>query len=299
MNLNWIKSLMHSRAFHPSWIVMSVLSIFGVAGVMALPALYEASNAAPPAALTPKMAAELQTHKRPSFTPPPASAIPSGEFGDAVLLGRNIFKNTQVYAKSFVGNGLNCVNCHLDDGRKADSAPLWGAYVKYPAYREKNHKVNSFEERLAGCFRFSMNGTAPAADSKEMIALIAYSFWLAQGAPTGANLAGSGYPKLENPGLAPDAERGAAVFAANCVICHGAAGQGTKVNGKYVFPPLWGKDSFNAGAGMSNVSTAAAFIHANMPLGQGGTLTQQAAWDVAQYLNGHERPPDPRLASER
>ena len=92
-----------------------------------------------------------------------------------------------------------------------------------------------------------------------------------------------------------EAPRGASVFAANCVICHGATGQGTKANGKYVFPPLWGEDSFNAGAGMTRVPTAAAFILANMPLGKGDSLTQQEAWDVAQYLNSHERPPDPRL----
>lgn len=239
--------------------------------------------------------AAAQQAKPPHFSPPPASAIPAGEFGEAVLLGRNIFTNTQQYAKNFVGNGLNCVNCHLDEGRKAHAAPLWAAYVKYPAYREKNKKVNSYEERLAGCFRFSMNGTAPPYDSKEMIALVAYSFWLAQGAPTGVDLAGSGYPKLQAPPRAPDATRGASVYTANCLICHGATGQGTKVNGKYAFPPLWGKDSYNAGAGMYRVNTAAEFIKANMPLGKGETLSLQEAWDVAQYINSHERPPDPRV----
>lgn len=244
--------------------------------------------------LSPMLAHAQQTTKLVPFTPPPASAIPAGAFGDAIRLGRNIFSDTQTYAKKFVGNGLNCVNCHLDAGRKANSAPLWGAYVKYPAYREKNKKVNSYEDRLAGCFRFSMNGTAPAYDSQEMVALVAYSFWLAEGAPTGAQLAGSGYPKLEMPARAPDAARGAAVFNANCVICHGAAGQGTQVNGQYVFPPLWGKDSYNAGAGMTRVDTAAEFIKANMPLGKGETLSLQEAWDVAQYINSHPRPPDPR-----
>lgn len=294
MMLGWIKNLTQTKGFHPTWIILSVLLVFGVAGVMALPALYVTSKAPPPAVVTPKQAVELQVHKRPSFSPPLASAMPSGEFGETVLLGRNIFKNTQIYAKNFVGNGLNCVNCHLDDGRKTDSAPLWGAYVKYPAYREKNHKVNSYEDRLAGCFRFSMNGHAPAYDSKEMVALVAYSFWLAHGAPTGVDLMGSGYPKLEKSSRVPDVGRGAAVFASNCVICHGAEGQGTQVDGKYVFPPLWGKDSYNAGAGMFRVETAASFIQANMPLGKGGTLSQQEAWDVAQFVNSHDRPPDPR-----
>jgi thiosulfate dehydrogenase len=45
---------------------------------------------------------------------------------------------------------------------------------------------------------------------------------------------------------------------------------------------------------MHSVSTAAAFIKANMPLGKGGSLTDQEAWDVAQYMNSHERPQDPR-----
>lgn len=294
MILLWINRLKQTRLFHPAWIVLPLLGALGAAGLMMLPALYEGVKASPSAPLAAQLATAMQPSNRPPFSPPLASAIPAGEFGDAIRLGRNIFTHTQTYAKNFVGNGLNCVNCHLDDGRKADAAPLWAAYVKYPAYREKNHKVNSYEERLAGCFRFSMNGVAPASDSPEMIALVAYSFWLAQGAPTGAVLAGGGYPKLEEPARAPDAMRGAEVFTANCAICHGATGQGTKVGAQYAFPPLWGKDSYNAGAGMARVRTAAEFIKANMPLGKGETLLLQEAWDVAQYLNSHERPADPR-----
>lgn len=229
-----------------------------------------------------------------SFTPPAESAMPSGELGDTIKLGRNIFVNTQVYAKGLVGNGLNCVNCHLDAGRKADSAPLWAAYVMFPAYRDKNHKVNSFEDRLAGCFRFSMNGTAPEYNSKEMIALTSYSYWLAKGAPTGVELAGRGYPKLADPPLPADVQRGASVYQANCALCHGANGLGTQVNGSYAFPPLWGKDSYNAGAGMHSAKNAAAFIRANMPLGKGNSLSVQQAWDVAAFVNSHERPVDPR-----
>ena len=43
---------------------------------------------------------------------------------------------------------------------------------------------------------------------------------------------------------------------------------------------------------------AAAFIRANMPLGRGGTLTEQDAWDVALFMNGHERPQDPRYTGD-
>lgn len=284
--------------FHPAWIVLATLLIITAAAVIAIPALFEGRKAAPQATLPPQQAANAQApiapQQKAGFTPPSLDAIPSGDFGDVVKLGHDIFTQTQVYAKEYVGNGLNCVNCHLDDGRKADSAPLWAAYVKYPAYREKNHKVNSYEDRLAGCFQFSMNGKAPAYDSKEMVALVTYSYWLAKGAPTGGELAGGGYPKLDRPAQEPDATRGQAVFNNNCALCHGADGQGTKVDGKYAFPPLWGNESYNKGAGMYRVKTAAEFIKANMPLGKGGTLSNQDAWDVAQFINSHERPADPR-----
>jgi thiosulfate dehydrogenase len=140
-----------------------------------------------------------------------------------------------------------------------------------------------------------MNGTAPEYNSKEMIALTAYSYWLAKGAPTGVELAGRGYPKLAEPPQPADVQRGASVYQANCAICHAANGLGTQVNGSYAFPPLWGKDSYNAGAGMHSNKNAAAFIKANMPLGKGNSLSVQQAWDVAAFVNSHERPPDPRV----
>ncbi|HEX7369926.1 MAG TPA: c-type cytochrome [Rhodanobacteraceae bacterium] len=233
----------------------------------------------------------------PSFTPPPASAIPDDKFGAMVRQGRDIFTDTQHYAKPYVGNGLNCVNCHLDAGRRANSAPLWAAYVRYPRYRAKNDKVNSFAERLQGCFRFSMNGKAPPADSEIIKALTAYSYWLATGAPTGKNLQGFGYPKqgFSSP-KPPDFARGQKVYADNCALCHGDDGQGQKVADAYVFPPLWGAESFNWGAGMGSINNAAAFIKANMPFSRGGTLSDQAAWDVAYFMDAHERPQDPRYA---
>ena len=66
------------------------------------------------------------------------------------------------------------------------------------------------------------------------------------------------------------------------------------MNGRIVFPPLWGPRSYNWGAGMARVDNAAGFIKANMPLGQGNRLGDQQAWDVAAFVNSHERPKDPR-----
>lgn len=315
---NWLQSQKHTRGFHPSWILLVVAATLVVAGLVWIPASLVAKTeydrlpasgaaaARPPAAQPGNIPAVNERPGAPArqgprtlrvaFSPPQADAIPGGEFGAAVRLGRNIFNDTQTYARAYVGNGLNCVNCHLDEGRKADSAPLWAAFGMFPAYREKNHKVNSYEERLSGCFRFSMNGKAPPPGSKELMALMSYSYWMAQGAPIGVELAGRGYPKLKEPPQPPDAQRGKIVYEAQCALCHGADGQGTGVGGRYAFPPLWGKDSFNAGAGMTRIRNAAGFIHANMPLGKGGTLSVQQAWDVARYMNSHARPPDPRTA---
>lgn len=246
--------------------------------------------------MTPTAKTAAASDALPAFTPPPASAIPDGPFGALVREGRDIFVDTQKYAKPYVGNGLDCENCHLDAGRRANSAPLWAAYVRYPRYRSKNGKVNSFADRLQGCFRFSMNGKPPAADSEIIRALTAYSYWLATGAPTDKNLAGYGYPKQGfTPAAAPSYARGEQVYASHCALCHGDDGQGQQVAGAYVFPPLWGPQSFNWGAGMGNINNAAAFIKANMPYSRGGTLDDQDAWDVAYFMDAHERPQDPRF----
>lgn len=233
--------------------------------------------------------------RAPAFAPPAESAIPAGPYGDMVRLGRDIFLHTRERAPAYVGNGLACVNCHLDAGRLANSAPLWGAYGMYPQYRKKNGHVNSYGERLQGCFLYSMNGKAPPLDDRVIVALETYSYWMAQGAPLGVQLKGAGYPRVPTPARAPDYVRGQAVFARDCALCHGADGQGQQVAGRYVFPPLWGADSFNWGAGMHELDKATAFIKANMPLSRGGMLSDQDAWDVAMFMDAHERPQDPRF----
>lgn len=229
------------------------------------------------------------------FQPPAESELPDNAYGKLVREGYALFVDTKRLAPQYVGNGLNCSNCHLDQGRLANSAPLWGAYPMYPAYRKKNDKVNTFAERIQGCFQFSMNGKPPAADSPEMTALSVYAYWLASKAPIGVETPGRGYPEVDKPAQGYDIKRGAQVYQQQCAICHGDSGQGQKVAKDYVMPPLWGKDSYNWGAGMHRINTAASFIKHNMPLGKPGTLTDQQAWDVAAFINAHERPQDPRL----
>ena len=235
------------------------------------------------------------------FVPPDPATIPDDKFGDAVKRGMAIFTNTGTNAADHVGNGLSCSNCHLDAGRQPQSAPMWAAWVTYPKYRSKNDQINTMEDRVMGCFNYSMNaqaspsGKAPPHGDDIYRDLESYFYWLATGAPTNTKLEGIGFGSVKKPEGGYDLGRGAEVFTANCAVCHGAEGQGQKdINGRYIFPPLWGPDSYNWGAGMGRIDTAAAFIKHNMPLSQPGRLSDQEAWDVAAFVDSHERPKDPR-----
>ena len=147
-----------------------------LAGVIAGALAFTAAHASGPAAakasgLAAADAAASDSSTLPPFTPPPDSAIPDDPFGAMVRRGRDIFTNTQKYAKQYVGNGLNCQNCHLDAGRRANSGPLWAAYVRYPRYLSKNDAVNTYAGRPQGCVEYSMNGKPPHADTEIIKAL--------------------------------------------------------------------------------------------------------------------------------
>lgn len=113
--------------------------------------------------------------------------------------------------------------------------------------------------------------------------IVAYLAFLSRGVPVGAEMEGQGLPKLRP--IAGDTTRGVALFGSICARCHGPVGQGTSVA-----PPLWGPHSYNVGAGMANVVTAASFIHALMPFDRARQLTEQEAFDIATYINSRPRP---------
>jgi thiosulfate dehydrogenase len=96
-----------------------------------------------------------------------------------------------------------------------------------------------------------------------------------------------------------DPERGASLYTAKCALCHGADGAGvTLADGRTLFPPLWGAESYDWGAGMHKIDVAAVFIKHNMPLGLRDSLSDQEAWDLAAFMNSHERPQDPRFQGD-
>jgi thiosulfate dehydrogenase len=172
---------------------------------------------------------------------------------------------------------------------------MMGIWGQFPQYRAREGTVVTLEERINGCIQRSLHGRALSLDSREMKAFSAYMRWLSEGVPDGAKLLGAGTLQIKEPTRAADPDRGAEVYAQVCAACHGADGQGQRAqNGLgYQFPPLWGPDSYNNGAGMSRLLTAAAYALHNMPLGTRfdvPVLTDEQAYDVAGYIVSHDRP---------
>jgi len=281
-------------------ILVSILPLIAGSPLAAAPAAGSPPDGAVPPAAPPYRAGQYY-HRPPSVTDLKASQSVHPELKAVILEGRDLFLRTQErLGGRHVFNGLNCGNCHPGEGRIPWSGPIWPAATTLPAYRAKNRHVNTLEERIAGCFSYSMNGLPPPAGSREMVALIAYTRWLATGAPVYEDkIYGRGFRHLGNETPpATSRERGRVLYAQHCAVCHGASGEGVRHDQRWISPPLWGDQAYNWGSGMTRLFTAAAFIHLNMPLGRGGSLSEQEAWDLALYINSHERPQDPRYTGD-
>ena len=66
------------------------------------------------------------------FAPPDLDAIPATEEGEVIRSGYDMVVDTQNHARSYVGNALNCTNCHLDAGRRLGAAPFVGLAARFP-----------------------------------------------------------------------------------------------------------------------------------------------------------------------
>lgn len=227
----------------------------------------------------PAARAQARTERQPQ-----GAQIPRGPAGRKIRLGQRIFAQTPRFASPYVGNQMNCADCHLQGGREPYSAPLVGVPGMFPAYSQRAGRTITLAERIQECFVRSENGRPPAANGQVMTALFAYMDWLSQGHPRGKPYPGRGLVDL--PSLHGDAGRGAALYAQQCSVCHGDQGAGLPP----IFPPLWGSASFNDGAGMSGVQKMAKFVQHNMPQNAPGSLSPQQAYDLAAYIEGKPRP---------
>lgn len=221
------------------------------------------------------------------FAPPSPETIPGDQRGDQIRLGYEMVANTQVYGKRYVGNVLNCTNCHLDAGLNPNTASFVGISRLYPHYRERAGRQVTLSDRINECFERSMNGKPLPPDSVKLSAIVAYIDWLSQNVPQGSAVPWRGIPRLVSSHQ-PDSLSGKTVYEKKCVFCHGSDGQGTMTA-----PPVWGPQSYNIGAGMARLGVAASFIKANMPRGWGWTVTDDEAIDVAAYINSQPRPDFP------
>lgn len=205
--------------------------------------------------------------------------------------GRALLRNTRDSLPAHVGNQLQCVSCHAMDGTKRNTMSLVGVYSRFPQYRARSGGIDLIEDRVNDCFERSMNGRALDRESRDMRDLVTYMAFLSRGVPAGARVDGQGVPALQP--LRGDTTAGKQLFATTCSACHGTNGEGT-----VVAPPVWGPQSYNIGAGMARVNTAAAFIRAAMPQTAPGTLTPQQAFDLAAYINSRPRPDFARKADD-
>ncbi len=227
---------------------------------------------------------------KPSIKMPDESTIPDDEYGAAVRRGLQLANHTYKELPNNVGNQLNCTSCHLGNGSEAYAAPWNNMPSIYPIYRSRAGRVNTIQERINGCFERSMNGKALDLDSDDMNAMVSYMSWLSQDMPFGVSPEGRGFVKV-NKELEPNPETGKKLFAEKCSVCHGDNGEGQyNDDGTYIYPAVAGDKSFNDGAGMARTYTAAAFIKGKMPFGQGNTLSDQEAVDIAAYFTHLPRP---------
>jgi thiosulfate dehydrogenase len=199
--------------------------------------------------------------------------------------------------KQFTGNNLACTNCHLKSGTQAGSASWVGVTDRFPQFGGRSNTIGTIEDRINGCIERSMNGKKLPLESKELKAIVAYMEWLGEGLPANRKKEFKGYAPIVIPNTAVNLEKGKVVYTKECALCHKENGQGIRhadTSKGYQYPPLWGADSYNDGAGMNRVITSAEFIKGNMPFGQATwdnpKLTDEQAFNVAGYINSFDRP---------
>ncbi|MDE3124688.1 MAG: c-type cytochrome [Bacteroidota bacterium] len=229
------------------------------------------------------------------------SQIPTdSKEGALILYGYNLIANTSYYLGpkgtiAHITNGMNCQNCHLQAGTVPYGNNFGKVAANYPEYRARNNGWQSISARVNDCFERSMNGKPLDSTSHEMKAIVAYLNWLGKDVPKGTKPPGTGIMKIKLLDKAANPEAGKLVYTTHCQSCHGANGNGLlNADGiGYAYPPLWGKNSYNDGAGMYRISNLAGFVQPNMPFGTNyhhPAITNEDAWNVAAFINSQPRP---------
>lgn len=228
------------------------------------------------------------------------NAVKDNELKSLVEYGKELISHTAKYlgpkgSVAQITNGMNCQNCHLDAGTKAWGNNYGAVFATYPKYRARSGMEEDIFKRVSDCMERSLNGKALAKESREMLAIKAYIEYIGKDAEKGKKPKGSGIYDLPFLNRKIDAEKGKTVYTAKCQSCHQANGEGLLAEDKveYTYPPLWGKNSYNFGAGLYRMSRFAGYVKYNMPLGasyESPQLTDEEAWDLAAFINSQSRP---------
>jgi thiosulfate dehydrogenase len=233
---------------------------------------------------------------------PSAAQIPyyTRKDGELIWYGRELIANTAAYlgpkgSVLQITNGMNCQNCHLEAGTKPWGNNYGAVYTTYPKFRDRSGTTETIYKRVNDCIERSLNGKALDTTSKEMQAIHAYIKWLGEDLPKGIKPKGSGIADLPFMNRSANPANGEIVYQQKCLTCHGANGEGVlQMDGNtYQYPPLWGKNSYNNGAGLLRLSRFAGYVKNNMPQGadyHAPQLSNEEAWDVAAFVNSQPRP---------
>ncbi|UKJ08885.1 c-type cytochrome [Solitalea lacus] len=231
---------------------------------------------------------------------PDTTLIPQNDSGRLISYGRDLIRYTSKYlgpngSVMQISNGMNCQNCHLNAGTKPFGNNYSAVASTFPKFRARSGTIESIEKRINDCLERSLNGKSLDSSSTEMRAIVAYMKWLGQGVEKGKTPLGAGLidvPFLNRPA---DSAKGQLVYISKCAKCHGNNGEGWRSTDKkgYLYPPLWGSNSYNIGAGLYRLSRFAGFVKANMPYDTNSNnpnLTDEEAWDIAAFVNSKQRP---------
>jgi thiosulfate dehydrogenase len=231
---------------------------------------------------------------------PDSSGIANLPDADLIIYGRELIRNTSFYIgpKGSVGNfsnGMNCQNCHLDAGTRPWGNNYSSVYATYPKIRARSGKMENIPKRVNDCVERSLNGIALDTNGKEMNAIVSYIKWLGIGVEKGKKTAGSGITELAYLNRAADPQKGKLIYQEKCQSCHQPEGKGVPnaAGTGFFYPPLWGEQSYNSGAGLFRISRLAGYVKSNMPWGathDAAQLSDEQAWDVAAFINSQPRP---------
>lgn len=216
------------------------------------------------------------------------------EYGKDLIMHTSKYLGPKGSVKQ-ISNGMNCNNCHLDAGTKVWGNNYGSVFSMYPKFRARSGQVEDLFKRVNDCMQRSLNGQPLNETDREMKAMIAYIEYIGKDVPKKEEAVGSGIYDLEYLDRAADPAKGKELYASKCASCHQPNGEGvlTPDKSEYTYPPLWGKNSFNIGAGLYRLSRFAGYVKYNMPLGatfENSQLSDEEAWDLAAFVNSQPRP---------